>query len=200
MNKLLKLALAVSSLAFTSTAHAQLLNQILGKLLTPAAATQPVTTEAPYNSPTNAGFALLSPAQAGALDKLLNLRSSDKALAQMVASAKPILRRAVMASACASEDVNLDALNDVILQPKSHKSTFLLVNQLIGKSGMKYHDPRQCVTVTRIMGWKRLAANVLAVDIFYMSPSSNEATHQTFKFRKVADGGWLIDDIGYAFS
>jgi len=196
MNKLLKLALAVSSLAFTSTAHAQLLNQILGKLLTPAAATQPVTTEAPYAGSSGAGFAQPSPAQNAALDKLLNQRSADRELAQIIASAKLIVRRAIMASACASSPESMNELNDIRMKPKSY--TWLDKSD-ISKTDLTYHDARQCTTVARLT-FKKLAANALEVEVYYISPSSHQADHQRMQFRNVADSGWLIDEIYMNFT
>jgi hypothetical protein len=200
MTKSITLTLAVSALALSGTAHAQILNQIMGKLLQPASATAPRTTEAPYRGPTNGGFVQPSPSQKEALERALAPHGQSAALAHDITDAKTILRRAIMASACATADADLDALNDVILEPKSHKNVFLDTNWYIGKSGMRYHDARQCVTVARTMKWNRLAANALSVDVYYISPSSNEAVHQTLKLRKMNDTGWLIDDIGHVFS
>lgn len=197
MNKSLKLALTVSTLALTSTAQAQNVNQLLGKLLQPASATAPVTTEAPYNSPNTADLAQPSAAQIAALDKSLNQRAGKPALTKALLSAKPVLKRTIMTSACASSATALNQLNDIRLRPETYDNSYAS-NYDIAKHGMNYHDVRQCSTVVRI-NFKFLAANAFSAEVFYLSPSSSEATHQILAFRNVADSGWLIEAIGGAF-
>ena len=196
-NKLLKLALAVSSLAFTSTTQAQNANSLLGKLFQPAAATQPMTTDAPYNSPNSADLAQPSPMQIAALDKLLNQRAAKPTLSKALISAKPVLERTIMTSACASSATALNQLNEIRLRPETYDNSYAS-NYDIAKHGMSYHDVRQCTTVARI-NFKFLAANAFSAEVFYLSPSSAEATHQILAFRYVGESGWLIETIGGAF-
>jgi len=196
MTKAIKLTLAVSALALSGTAHAQILNQVMGKLLQPASATAPRTTEAPYQGPANGGFVQPSPAQDAALDKLLNQRIADRALAKVILSAKPIVKRMVMASACGMSDISLNQLNAIRLRPKTYDSGSI---GYVSKDFMKYHDARQCTTVARI-NFILLAANAISADVYHISLSSSESSHQKLTFRNVADSGWLIEDVRDAFT
>jgi len=196
MTKTIKLTLAVSTLVLLGTAQAQNVNQRPGKQLQAAAATQPMTTEAPYYGHANAGFVQPSPAQEVALDKLFNQRITDKILARMVISAKTIIRRAIMASACATTPEAMNELNDIRLKPKSY--TWQDKTD-ISRTNLKYHDAHQCTSIARL-AFKKLAANAVEVEVYYISPSSHEADHQRMQFRNVAGSGWLIDEIYMTFS
>ena len=185
-------ALAVMALTAASGASAQgILGQISGFLdkVAPKTAVAP-TLRAPQ------AIVEPSPNQLAAVQRIVANQNLSPELQATVAEAAPLIERVALTSACAINNTAWYSLNRIREKP----SEFYTTDLHIARRGDQYHEKSQCHDVMRIVEFTKPAANALKFKVMYISPSSNGASTQEFTLIKSMSEGWMIRDIGYAYT
>ena len=59
------------------------------------------------------------------------------------------------------------------------------------------HHTGGCLRILRVNNIRKLAANTLSFDVYYMSPQSEEVVRRTHRAIKQPDGEWLFNFYGW---
>lgn len=102
----------------------------------------------------------------------------------------------VQTSACAVNDSAWNALNRLHQRP----TTWSQRTTRVAHNRDQYHDESTCYDVVRVTDVSKPAANALKFTAYYISPSSQRGSRQSFIVVKSSSGEWLIRDIGMVFS
>ena len=113
------------------------------------------------------------------------------------AEASNLVERLVQTSACATNNSAWNSLNRVHQKPQSWPA---YRRDYVARSTDSYHDTSTCHDIVRIVDLSKPAANALKFTAYYISPSSERASRQTFTLVKNSNGEWLVRNIDLVFS
>lgn len=189
MRKIALFTMALTTATAPQAAHAGGLLDKLGKLVTQADKT--------LNS-TMAPMATVKPTaeQVAATQSLIANQPATPELKADLIEAAPLIEKLVQTSACGINDTAWNSLNRYHQRPTSW-STY---TGSVARHGDQYHDDATCDDVVRLTDVSKPAANALQFTAYYISPSSQNGSHQKFTLVKSSAGEWMIRNIGLTFS
>lgn len=155
----------------------------------------PQASAASRTGPSAAMVASVPPtdAQLASIRRQLGGIAAPEAVRLDVAAAGPVIEAVIMTISCATDATALRSLNGRRLVPHNyHTPDDALYYTAMG--GMRYHDRRKCVDLSRVVAVSKPALNALRLRLGFVSSSSGEAKVQDVSFRKV-DDEWLLDHL-----
>lgn len=187
--KTFPIAAAVIVATLPAVAPAQ--NGLLGRVL--KAMTEPAAQSAPSPTPVRP-IAVVEPSaeQARAIHDAVAARQVNPEIAKDMAAAAPLIERLIRTSACGVNDTAWRALNRDAVTPSNYGPS----QGYVARGEDQYHDPRYCQDVLRLSDVRKPAANALAFTVYYISPQSQAAHHQTFELLRTPEGAWMVKTIG----
>jgi len=143
------------------------------------------------NQPMNGGLQP-TPSQTAAIDSQLSGPMGDKNIAEARKEAAANISKLLNIMSCTP--------------PGSYPSAYLTPMKAPGSNAtlhvpptahMRYHPKSQCLTVSRLDGWRMQAKNAFQFRAVYSSDASGEGASYGYTFIKQPDGAWLLGDPAY---
>ncbi|MEJ8845119.1 hypothetical protein [Variovorax rhizosphaerae] len=151
-------------------------NQTLGSTSNPQQSSGPVI-----------GSPQPSQAQLAAIDATLTAPMSDKSIAEARREAAPNISKVLRIMSCSPRGELPNRYLNSLADPGTN-----LMNHVAPAIGMQYHPKGQCLTVTRLDGWRMKAKNAFYFRAVYSSDASGESSTRGYSFIKQPDGLWLL--------
>ncbi|MDR6115801.1 MULTISPECIES: hypothetical protein [unclassified Sphingomonas] len=180
-------AVIVTMLPAVAPAQSGLLGRVLKAMTVPAA--QGASAPTPVRP-----IAVVEPSaeQARAIHEAVAARQTNPDIAKDMAAAAPLIERLIRTSACGVNDTAWRVLNRDAVTPSNYGPS----QGYVARGEDQYHDPRYCQDVLRLSDVRKPAANALAFTVYYISPQSQAAHHQTFELLRTPEGAWMVKTIG----
>ncbi|MDM0111612.1 hypothetical protein QTI66_05595 [Variovorax sp. J22R133] len=128
-----------------------------------------------------------SPAQAAAVDSNLNTAIGDRAIAEARREASSNISKLLRIMSCTPQGEYPQRYLNSMAAPGANVTLYPPP-----AGTMRYHPKSQCLTVTRLDGWRMQAKNALQFRAVYTSDASGESSNDTYTFIKQPDGFWLL--------
>lgn len=128
---------------------------------------------------------VMSGPQRQAMRSQLAVAVSDRGLVLAREEAKGTIEKVLVTSACYT-GFDLNQYLQQYLDPQPDMGLFSPMVR------MNYHPKSQCLTITRLDGWRMLAKNAFVFRAVYVSEASSETASLHYKMVKQADGAWLF--------
>ena len=173
------------------TAQAQSLLGNLKKVLSIAG--QTISNGTVAGKPTATVLITPTDDQVAATHRLIVNQNVTPDLAAEVNSAAPLIELLMQTSACGTSNLALNTLNRYQERPKRWGD----LRDNVARAYDTNHDPAQCLDVVRLLDVQKSAPNELSFTAYYISPSSQIGTDQSFSIVKTSSNEWQIRRIGW---
>ena len=185
-----------AAICVVAVSPAQAQDSIFGKLLKQVSRATGPTTAGAAGQPLLRPSATVQPTaeQTASLRAALLVKQPNTQIAQDVRDANALIERLAQTGACAVNNNAWNAFNRESVSPTNWNNAY----GYVPRDGDQYHDGRYCLDVIRITDYAKPAANALSFKVYFISPQSQRATHQTFELLRSTEGPWLVKSIGYS--
>jgi hypothetical protein len=141
---------------------------------------QPTTTG-------NNNAAVMTSSTRNSISQALSRAVPDRDTAPLFNDAKPAIANYIGLIACGASSARLQRYS----APGTQSGNLALPH------GNMEHHTGGCLRILRVNNIRKLAANALSFDVYYMSPQSEEVVRRTHRAIKQPDGEWLFNFYGW---
>lgn len=137
--------------------------------------------------PISSKIAPMSSGTSASITQSLNRAVPNRGAAPLFNDAKPAIANYIGLIACGASSGRLQRYS----APGTQSGNLALPH------GNMEHHTGGCLRILRVNNIRKLAANALSFDVYYMSPQSEEVVRRTHRAIKQPDGEWLFNFYGW---